>query len=231
MQLCPSTSAVVSHALVSHAVVSLAQSHGLPPAASLLLRTADANAAPVAFGLLPNPVIFGVGMLIGVVIVLAARGWLRLRGRQRSPQAAPASTQEARSAVLSDAALPDLGDLAIVRKLLAELEDLKVTLASGPPPLIERLMTLAQVELAADPGILLLLAGFGAAGDPDDRIARCGDLAAALDLITAGAVSARRELAGCSQRGDRGAGQRRPAEPCCSAASHRPPASSRCSLT
>ena len=39
------------------------------------------------------------------------------------------------------------GTVTAVRRLLADLEDLKVTLADGPPALVERLLTTAAAEV------------------------------------------------------------------------------------
>jgi DNA-binding SARP family transcriptional activator len=116
------------------------------------------------------------------------------------------------------------GTVTAVRRLLAELEDLKVTLADGPPALVERLLATAAAEAwrgSADreaawnaPGRReVILVGFDAHGDADDlalpgeptsvidsaqrsgKIIRRESVGAALDLIASRTVTARRSLA------------------------------------
>jgi DNA-binding SARP family transcriptional activator len=116
-----------------------------------------------------------------------------------------------------------------VRKLLADLEDLKVTLADGPPALVERLLTTAAAEVRLGPADreaawagqgrrAVILVGFDghhdapsptpatASAQPDAEIIRRETVGAALDLIAAKAVTTRRSLtetaAGAGQPGD-----------------------------
>ena len=103
------------------------------------------------------------------------------------------------------------GTVTAVRRLLADLEDLKVTLADGPPALVERLLTTAAAEVwrgSADreaawdaPGRReVILVGFDGHGDADDpaqpggEIIRRESVGAALDLIASRTVTARRGL-------------------------------------
>jgi DNA-binding SARP family transcriptional activator len=88
--------------------------------------------------------------------------------------------------------------VAAARALLARLEALKVTLISGPPELVDRLLTTAAAELSGQPGpdkpCDLVLAGFQQAFSANGQTVRCADLSAALDVIAARAVVARRGL-------------------------------------
>jgi DNA-binding SARP family transcriptional activator len=103
------------------------------------------------------------------------------------------------------------GTVTAVRRLLADLEDLKVTLADGPPALVERLLSTAAAEVwrgSADreaawdaPGRReVILVGFDGHGDADDQarpggeIIRRESVGAALDLIASRTVTARRGL-------------------------------------
>ncbi len=182
--------------------------------------------------LLSLPVVFGLGMVAGVIAVALARGWLRLRphgsGRAvgqpgprpaqlaqpvsapvavapaRQPEAAgdpePADTTEPLPACDP---VPMPGEISAVRALLPNLENFRVTLVTGPAELTGRLLSTAAAELAA--GAIgpcdLVLAGFACppseqpSGQAGDRVIRCDDLAAALDLIAARTVLTRRELA------------------------------------
>lgn len=109
------------------------------------------------------------------------------------------------------------GTVTAVRKLLADLEDLKVTLADGPPALVERLLTTVAAEVRlgsadreaawADQGRrAVILVGFDGHHDapgptpatacvqPGAEIIRRETVGAALDLIAAKAVTTRRSL-------------------------------------
>jgi DNA-binding SARP family transcriptional activator len=92
------------------------------------------------------------------------------------------------------------GTVLAVRRLLADLEDLKVTLADGPPALVERLLTTVAAQ-AGDGRERreVILVGFDAHGDAGGQIngeVTCQEtLSAALDLIAARTVRARRSLA------------------------------------
>jgi DNA-binding SARP family transcriptional activator len=104
---------------------------------------------------------------------------------------------------------PPAGTVTAVRRLLADLEDLKVTLADGPPALVERLLTTAAAEIwqgSADREATwdaqgrreVILVGFDAHGDSapsSGKIIRRESLGAALDLIASRTVTARRSLA------------------------------------
>jgi DNA-binding SARP family transcriptional activator len=93
-------------------------------------------------------------------------------------------------------------DVAVaVRELLTSLENLKVTLTTGRPGLVDRFLSAAVTELASGAAPCgpcdLVLVGF-----PEPTRARAsgltmrrGDVAAALDVIAARAVRARRRLA------------------------------------
>ncbi|HET9894475.1 MAG TPA: bacterial transcriptional activator domain-containing protein [Streptosporangiaceae bacterium] len=87
------------------------------------------------------------------------------------------------------------GDLAVVRRLLPNLEKLKVTLAVGPAGLVDRLLDAAVSDLSAGVSVPceLILVGFGpAAGSA--TTAHCAQVTSALDLLAARTVAARRSL-------------------------------------
>jgi DNA-binding SARP family transcriptional activator len=103
------------------------------------------------------------------------------------------------------------GVTTTARRLLADLEDRKVTLADGPPALIERLLAAAAAEvrlgsaggLTSGPGRdrrEVILVGFDDHGASDlvhaetGQVIRRESLGAALDLIAARTVTARRRL-------------------------------------
>jgi DNA-binding SARP family transcriptional activator len=104
---------------------------------------------------------------------------------------------------------PPAGTVTAVRRLLADLEDLKVTLADGPPALVERLLTTAAAEIwrgsadreatwAAQGRREVILVGFDAHSDSaqsSGKIIRRESVGAALDLIASRTVTARRSLA------------------------------------
>jgi DNA-binding SARP family transcriptional activator len=177
------------------------------------------------FAWLPHPAIFGVGVVAGIIAVAAARGWLGLRLPRRrqaalSAQSAPAPAESEASRqgrtrpteatgtgtapVATDGlATPETTDLAVVRKLLGELESLRVILADGPSELTERLLDAATAELTGDqapPGLSeLILAGFPAL-DQAGGIACYDRLSAALDRVAARTVRTRRILDAVSRQ-------------------------------
>ncbi len=117
----------------------------------------------------------------------------RALSRGASGLAPPRSAQNGASQ--SAGGEPDLTGAA--RSLLARLEGLKVTLTSGPPELVGRLLTAVaeHAGAAALPGPCeLVLAGFPAIVRANGGTVRCADLAAALDVIAARTVTARRRL-------------------------------------
>lgn len=106
------------------------------------------------------------------------------------------------------------GAVVAARKLLADLEGLKVTLADGPPVLVERLLSAAADEAglgtAGHNDRAVILVGFDGHGGTGTQTAgevvRRESIGAALDLIAAKAVTARRSLSeavsGADQRSD-----------------------------
>ncbi|HWF82589.1 MAG TPA: bacterial transcriptional activator domain-containing protein [Streptosporangiaceae bacterium] len=97
----------------------------------------------------------------------------------------------------STAAEPDVA--AAVRELLARLETLKVTLATGRPELVDRYLSAAVADLASGAAPCgrcdLVLVGFGAPATASGLTMRRDNVAAALDVIAARIVTARRRLA------------------------------------
>src|ERR1022692_3712610 len=81
--------------------------------------------------------------------------------------------------------------------LLADLEYLGVTVADGPEVLVDQVLTTAAAELAASElagWYDLILIGFPELSHVGSRTTCCDDLAEALDLATAKAVTLRRRL-------------------------------------
>jgi DNA-binding SARP family transcriptional activator len=181
------------------------------------------SAPPRQWLLLPIPSreIFGLGVIAGAMVVAVTRGWLRWRGPRRAERAAASASQQVpqpASAPVSAAirpiaapavpaptvpgptqaaAEPDL--VAAVRELLTNLESLKVTLATGRPELVDRYLSAAVAELASDTAPCgrcdLVLVGFGQPTSASGLTMRRDDVAAALDVIAARIVTARRRLA------------------------------------
>lgn len=100
--------------------------------------------------------------------------------------------------------------------LLADLEYLGVTVADGPPVLVDRVLAAAATELATSelagwPDLILV--GFPELIAVSDRAACCDDLAAALDLAAARAVKLRRRLGAAGPAAIRSARVADPADP------------------
>lgn len=129
-----------------------------------------------------------------------------------APVAATVSPLVTPAAPVSDVAVPSLPspcaeasataepDVAsAVHDLLAKLESLKVTLATGRRQLVDRYLSAAAAELAsgAAPGgrCDLVLVGFNEPASASRPIVCRDDVAAALDVIAARTVAARRRLA------------------------------------
>jgi DNA-binding SARP family transcriptional activator len=185
-------------------------------------------------------VIFGLGVLAGAIVVVLTRSWLRWRGvpgggppRQKpksrqpsaqlprpvsAPVAVAPSPEVAPARRVAVPAPPEIvteatqaGAVQAVRRLLADLEGLKVTLAEGPPALVERLLSTAATEVglgtARREGREVILVGFdGHDAQAAGEVVRRESVGAALDLIAARTVTARRGLAeavcGADQRNE-----------------------------
>ncbi len=117
-------------------------------------------------------------------------------GRQADSRSVPAPAPAPLAEARPDARPVQLpGEVAAVRRLLPDLENLKVTLAVGPAGLVDRLLDAAARDLAAGvPGAChLVLVGFGpAAGSA--TTAHCAQVTSALDLLAARTVAAKRSL-------------------------------------
>ena len=249
MQLCAPANAVLPLSQPWHSLVLVRPSHLTSSALALPLLTDGRMPGNASW-----PMIFGLGVFAGAIVVVLTKAWLRLRGvpagrpprsaqRGGRPQPAaqlpqPVSAPVAvapprevassrpepipapREAVLTPRATvaepkpqAQAGTVAAVRRLLADLEYLKVTLADGPPALVERLLTTAAAEVRLGPADRLapsegrgrrevILVGFDNQGDTDEPVSapageviRRESLGAALDLIAARTVTARRSLA------------------------------------
>ncbi len=122
------------------------------------------------FDRLPDPAVFGLGIMAGVLAVVVTRSWLRLRRPRPAahqadlPASAPVATG---SQVLepvtagplvtgppaepgpppepAGAAEPLVGT-EVTATLLPDLEELRVTLADGPPELVQALLDDAAAE-------------------------------------------------------------------------------------
>jgi DNA-binding SARP family transcriptional activator len=106
----------------------------------------------------------------------------------------PAAQDQASAAPASESDV-----VAAVRELLGRLENLKVTLATGRRDLVDRYLSAAAVELASDVAPCgrcdLLLVGFREPATARGPAMRRDSVAAALDVIAARTVTARRRLA------------------------------------
>jgi len=169
----------------------------------------------------PGREIFGLGVLAGVMVVAVARGWLWWRGPKRvrrvdasaahqvpQPASAPVSVaiEPAARPVVPVAVVarptiapaePDVA--APVRELLSSLESLKVTLATGRRELVDRYLFAAVAELASGAAPCgrcdLVLVGFDEPASASGLTMHRDSVAAALDVIAARTVTARRRLA------------------------------------
>jgi len=181
-------------------------------------------------------VIFGLGVLAGAIVVVLTRSWLRWRavpgGRQPSaqlpqpvsapvavapaPEVAPARPEVVPAPLEAVSAPPEIvaeatssaqaGAVLAVRRLLADLEDLKVTLADGPPALVERLLNTAATEVglgtAGHESREVILVGFDGHDEACGAVVRRESVGAALDLIAAKTVTTRRSLSEAVSDGD-----------------------------
>lgn len=115
--------------------------------------------------------------------------------RRRSGDPLQADGATPRSREEDNGAGPEL--VAAARALLTRLEALKVTLASGPPELVDGLLTTTAAEISAQTGpggsCDLVLTAFQPAFRASGRTVRCTNMSAALDVIAARAVAARRD--------------------------------------
>jgi DNA-binding SARP family transcriptional activator len=113
------------------------------------------------------------------------------------PAAAIAEPASVAAEPVRPPAEPDV--LAAVHELLASLERLKVTLATGRPALVDRYLSAAVTELASGASPCgrcdLVLVGFPAPASASGLTMRREDMSAALDVIAARTVAARRRLA------------------------------------
>jgi DNA-binding SARP family transcriptional activator len=174
---------------------------------------------------IPSREVFGLGVIAGAIVVAAARGWLWWRGPKRAKRAASAAHQVAQpasapvsvaigplakpTAPVAVAAKPDLDDasnattepdvVAAVHGLLTRLESLKVILASGRRELVDRYLSAAIAELASGAapcgGCDLVLVGFREPTTATGLTMHRDDVSAALDVLAARTVAARRRLA------------------------------------
>lgn len=176
---------------------------------------------------IPGREIFGLGVIVGVMVVAVARGWLWWRGPKRAKRAAlmaahqvpqPASAPVSlasmpvakpsvpvtvptvspiRHEAASAATEPDVAPA--VRELLTSLESLKVTLATGRRELVDRYLAAAVAELASGEAPCgrcdLVLIGFQEPTSAAGLMMRRDSVAAALDVVAARTVTARRKLA------------------------------------
>ncbi len=112
-----------------------------------------------------------------------------------APPPAPATTVAVEPAATS--AEPDV--LGAVCELLSSLERLKVTLATGRSALVDRYLSAAVTELATGASPCgpcdLVLVGIPAPANASGLTMRRDDVSAALDVIAARTVAARRRLA------------------------------------
>lgn len=175
---------------------------------------------------IPGQGVFAFGMVIGVMAVVLARGWLWWRGPRRPARAAQVQAQPVSAPVsvavrpLADAPAPAAPDLAgskagsaeadpevvaAARRLLTDLENRKVTLATGKAELVDRFLSAAVAELAS--GLApcgecdLVLVGFTEPRGAGGLTMRRGDVGAALDLLAARAVTTRRRVTGSRNGG------------------------------
>ncbi|HYK32311.1 MAG TPA: bacterial transcriptional activator domain-containing protein [Streptosporangiaceae bacterium] len=174
---------------------------------------------------IPGREVFGLGVIAGAMVVAVTRGWLWWRGPKRSKRAASAAHQVAQpasapvsvavrplaepTAPVAVAARPSLDDassamtepdvVAAVRGLVTRLESLKVILASGRRELVDRYLSAAVAELASGAapcgGCDLVLVGFSEPTTATGLTMRRDDVSAALDVLAARTVAARRRLA------------------------------------